>query len=72
MKSLRLLTAVLCIASCSHAFAEVQDIDKELSDLAERLAVPIKDHGKTKVAVIDFANLTAVLRANSANTSPSS
>jgi TolB-like protein len=57
MKPLRLLTAILCIASCNRAFAQVQDIDKELSDLTERLAGPIKDHGKTKVAVIDFANL---------------
>jgi hypothetical protein len=57
MKPLRLLTAILCISMSSHAFAEVQDIDKELSDLTERLAVPIKDHGKTKVAVIDFTNL---------------
>lgn len=57
MKPLRLLTAVLCIASCSPVFAQVQDIDKELADLTERLAGPIKDHGKTKVAVIDFTNL---------------
>jgi curli biogenesis system outer membrane secretion channel CsgG len=57
MNPLRLLTAILCISVSSHAFAEVQDIDKELSDLTERLAVPIKDHGKTKVAVIDFTDL---------------
>jgi TolB-like protein len=57
MKPLRLLTAILCVSVSSHAFAQVQDIDKELSDLAERLAAPIKDHGKTKVAVIDFTNL---------------
>jgi len=57
MKPLRLLTIMLCIGASSHAFAQVQDIDKELSDLAERLAGPIKDHDKTKVAVIDFTNL---------------
>lgn len=57
MKPLRILTAILCVSLSSHAFAEVQDIDTELSDLAERLAGPIKDHGKTKVAVIDFEDL---------------
>ncbi len=57
MKPLRLLTAILCISVSSHAFAQVQSIDKELSDLTERLAGPIKDHAKTKVAVIDFTNL---------------
>jgi TolB-like protein len=35
----------------------MQDMDKELSDLAEKLAIPVKEHGKTKVAVIDFVNL---------------
>jgi curli biogenesis system outer membrane secretion channel CsgG len=57
MNPLRLLTTILCISVSSHVFGEVQDIDKELSDLTERLAVPIKDHGKTKVAVIDFTDL---------------
>ena len=43
MNPLRVTTAILCITLCSHTFAEAQDIDKELSDLAERLAGPIKD-----------------------------
>jgi TolB-like protein len=52
-----LVVTVLTIAVCGRAVAEVQDIDKELSDLAERLAIPIKDHGMKKIAVIDFTDL---------------
>ena len=51
------ITVVLCLTLCGYAFAQVQDIDKELSVLAERLAVVVKEHNKTKVAVIDFSNL---------------
>lgn len=57
MNTLRILIATLCITLCSQALAEIQDIDKELSDLAEKLAVPITDHGKKKIAVVDFADL---------------
>src|SRR5215468_7972996 len=32
-------------------------MDNELSVLAEKLAVPIKEHGKKKVTVIDFTDL---------------
>ena len=51
MNATRLLSALLSFMMCGHALAQVQDIDKELSDLADRLAVQIKDQGKKKVAV---------------------
>ena len=57
MNSRRLIIVLLSFVLCSPAFGETQDIDKELSDLAERLVSPIKDHGKKKVAVIDFTDL---------------
>jgi len=57
MNPLRLLTVILCVAVCSHALAQVQEMDKELSNLAEKLAAPIKDRSKKKVAVIDFTDL---------------
>src|ERR1043166_7938005 len=57
MNLFRIITATLCIGLCSHAFAQIQDIDKELAALAEKLSAPIKDHGKSKVAVIDFEDL---------------
>lgn len=49
------IAAVLCAVLNTHALA--QDIDKELSVLAEKLAGQIKDQGKKKVAVIDFTDL---------------
>ncbi len=42
---------------CVRALAETQDIDKELSDLADKLAGPIKSQGKKKVTVLDFTDL---------------
>jgi TolB-like protein len=53
----RLFTTLLIATLSGHVFAETQDIDKELTDLCERLAVPIQDHGKKKVTVVDFADL---------------
>jgi TolB-like protein len=40
-----------------QTFAQVEDIDKELATLAEKLAGPITSHGKKKVTVIDFTDL---------------
>src|SRR5882724_5371902 len=57
MNSQRFVTIFLCCVLCGHAFAQAPDMDKELSDLAEKLAPPIKDHAKKKVAVIDFTDL---------------
>jgi hypothetical protein len=57
MNPLRTITTLLCVAFCSHAFAEVQDIDKELPALTEKLAVKVKEQGKKKVAVVDFTDL---------------
>ena len=57
MNRLHAIALLLVIATCSRAFAELQDIDAELSDLAGRLTVPIKANGKKKVAVIDFTDL---------------
>jgi len=57
MNILRIITATVCVGLCTQAFADPQDIDKEIAALAERLAGPIKEHSKTKVAVVDFEDL---------------
>jgi len=55
MKLQRTFIALLCFVLCGHALA--QDMDTELSNLTERLAVKIKDKNMKKVAVIDFTDL---------------
>ncbi len=57
MKPKYFIPALLCALLCQHAPAQTQDMDKELGDLAEKLAAPIKDHGKKKVTVLDFTDL---------------
>ena len=57
MNPQRIIIAILCVFLCGHAHAQVQDMDKELSDLAGKLATQINDHGKKKVAVLDFTDL---------------
>jgi TolB-like protein len=51
----RIIITLLSFVVCGHAFA--QDIDTELSKLADKLATQIKDQGKKKIAVIDFTDL---------------
>jgi TolB-like protein len=53
------LTTILCFVFCTHALAQgqTQEMDKELSDLAEKLATPITDHSRKKVTVLDFTDL---------------
>lgn len=51
------LAILLGVLFCGGAVAQTQDIDKELSDLADKLVSPIKDSGKKKVTVIDFTDL---------------
>jgi len=53
----RIAIAILAFILCSHAPAEAEGMDKELSKLADKLAVLIKENGKKKVAVIDFTDL---------------
>jgi TolB-like protein len=55
MNSLRIILAVLCFIVCGHALA--QDIDTELANMTERLAVKINAKDMKKVAVIDFTDL---------------
>lgn len=57
MNSKRILSLALSGLFCSRSFAQTQDIDKELTDLAGRLAAPITDSAKKKVTVIDFTDL---------------
>ncbi|MGA9450690.1 MAG: FlgO family outer membrane protein [Verrucomicrobiia bacterium] len=57
MKPLYLVAAFLCLVSSSRVIAQTNDIDTELSNLADRLAAQIKDQGKTNVAVVDFTDL---------------
>jgi TolB-like protein len=49
--------AVLCIVLCSQLSAQAQDIDAELSKLAEKLAAQIEGHGTKKVSVVDFTGI---------------
>lgn len=53
----RIVAAIVCLLLCGHPLAQAQEMDKELSKLADKLAVLIKDNGKKKVAVIDFTDL---------------
>jgi TolB-like protein len=57
MKSRLIIIFLLSFILCGQAFGEVEEIDKVLSDLASRLAGPVKEQGKKKVAVIDFTDL---------------
>ena len=51
------LAAVVAVLLCSQAFGQTNDMDSELSKLADRLAAQIKDQGKKKVTVLDFTDL---------------
>ena len=57
MNPIRLITISMCIFLCGQAHAQAQDIDTELSTLAGKLATQVNDHGKKKVAVLDFTDL---------------
>ncbi len=57
MKLQRLFGILLCLAFCRGAFAQAQDMDKELSDLTEKLATKIQAVGKKKITVLDFTDL---------------
>ncbi len=57
MNPQRFAVAVLSLVLCAYAPAQTQQMDKELSNLADKLAVLIKDQGKKKVAVMDFTDL---------------
>lgn len=57
MNAQRLVTVSLCLLLSGRALAETQGMDKELSDMAEKLATQIKEHAKKKVTVIDFTDL---------------
>ena len=53
----RIILAVLCAVLLCHHRAQAQDMDTELSKLADNLAGQIKDQGKKKVTVLDFTDL---------------
>ncbi len=57
MNLFRSVTIFLCVVLGYSAFGQTNDMDKELSNLADKLALQIKDQGKKKVAVIDFTDL---------------
>jgi len=55
MRPSRIIIAALSLILCGQAVA--QDIDTEIGILTEKLATQINDHGKKKIAVIDFTDL---------------
>lgn len=55
--NLRLIPFAICIIACSRAPVLAQAMDKELTELAQKLATQIKDNSKKKVAVLDFTDL---------------
>lgn len=57
MKSHRTIVMLLSLCLCGQALAQTQDMDKELSDLAAKLASLTKENGKKKVTVLDFTDL---------------
>lgn len=57
MKPCRLIVLFACLLLCLQAFGEPDDVDKELTTLAEKLAAQVKESGKKKVTVLDFSDL---------------
>lgn len=57
MNSQRFILLALSSLLCNHATAQTQNMEKELADLADKLALQIKDTGKKKVTVLDFTDL---------------
>ena len=56
--NLRPFAILVTLAVVTRALpATAQDMDSELSSLADKLATVIKEQGKKKVAVVDFADL---------------
>jgi len=53
----RFTAIILCIVLSGYMHARAQDMDTELSKLADNLAGQIKDQGKKKVTVLDFTDL---------------
>jgi curli biogenesis system outer membrane secretion channel CsgG len=57
MKPKSTLAAALCLLLCGQVLALAQDMDKQLSDLAEKLATLVKEHGIKKITILDFTDL---------------
>ena len=57
MKLNPVIILFLCMTLCGNIFSQSKDIDKELTDLADKLAKQIKENAKKKVTVIDFTDL---------------
>src|SRR5580765_5002748 len=54
---MRLCAISIALILCRSVCAQSPDIDKELTDLATKLATLTKDNGKKKVTVLDFTDL---------------
>jgi TolB-like protein len=57
MTPIRIIAIILSLAMFSCPIAQGQEMDKELSSLATKLATLTKDNGKKKVTVLDFTDL---------------
>lgn len=57
MKFHYVVVVVTCVFLCGSAFAQSQSVDKEISTLAEKLAAQVKESGRKKITVLDFADL---------------
>lgn len=51
------IIAVLSLALCSAIPLQAQEMNKELSDMATKLAASIKENGQKKATVMDFTDL---------------
>lgn len=53
----RIVVAILGLWLCTPARAQIKEMDKELAEVATKLATLTKENGKKKVAVLDFTDL---------------
>ena len=51
------MLVIITLICCVKGQCETQDIDKALSDLAEKISRSVQKHGKKKIAVVDFTDL---------------